>query len=843
MPTIAIYEGRTDNAPRPVDLSWQELCELLSAPRLTECTSCGLAKCKVCEGVAGLRLCCGSKCARKDGLAFSPVDMLGDATRGNKGTRAVTVAVIDIDHKPPEIVLEAVAGLTGYAYVLHSSHSHRVLGDADCCLRLVMPLSRDVLSAEWPQVHAAIVDALKLPADPSCKDRARLYYLPSVSADREAGFVYERGEGGPIDVDLALQHARNVVNLRPAPVPYSDLDVSDVPEPVGVDLSSLRDRLRKVRDRKARKGDDRWALLDKVVRGQPFCCAGDDARSDQELEALGVVRGRQVGVHRTASLVAFCLPAGTPTAAVLELLRPCLERTECDPEGLTAWLDSAASSYEMAMGVRVTRDLERKRMDDIMRLTMRGVAAQPDAVRRVAAQVEEHLQSGEPAPPGAESEASAVLANWRDLLLYRKNAEGVPTGALRQVGENAYTVIALDESLRGTLAFDVVEKRVIVQGGPFAGSDESVLDTEVADWLCRHYDLNLSETAVGHRILRVAHANKVDPLRDYLESIAWDGTDRLGTFLETYAAASTRSRTGSDITAYVRDVGRKTMIGAVARALDPGCQLDTCLVLEGPEQGEGKSSFCRILGGEWYLETALTLGDKDSMQLVATAWLVELGEGAAARKTEVRQLRSFLTKESDKFRPAYGRVPVKYPRRAFFVMTTNDDEYLLTRERRFWPVACGDIDRDRLRRDRDQLWAQAVALYQQYIAERDRGVAPADNPYRWWYEKRERHLADSQVDDRVESSHAEAKIAEWWSKTPARPDRISSSEVAENVLKYTTDRVTRGVQTEIGLAMHRLGFVKRRGTGRAWYYEPDDKLRAMPSASAPPAHLQLVGKK
>jgi predicted P-loop ATPase len=766
--------------------------------------------------------------------------MLGDATRGNKGTRAVTVAVVDIDHKSPERVLQAVAGLAGHAYVLHSSHSHRVISDADCCLRLVMPLSRDVLSEEWPQVHAAIVDALDLPADPSCKDRARLYFLPSVDVARQAGFVYERGHGDPIDVELALQHARNVVNLRPAAqlVDFADLDVSDVPEPVGVDLSSLRDRLRKVRDRKARKGDDRWALLDKVVKGKPFCCAGDDERSDKELEAAGVVRGRQVGVHRTASLVAFCLPAGTPTGAVLELLRPCLERTECEPEGLGAWLDSAASSYETAMAVRISRDLERKRMDDILKLTMHKVAAQPDAVRRVAAQVEGHLESGQGEPPPT---IDAALTNWRDLLLYKKNPEGVPTGALRQVGENAYTIIALDEALRGTLAFDVVEKRVIVQGGPFAGADESVLDTEVADWLCRHYDLNLSETSVGHRILRVAHANKVDPLRDYLESVTWDGTDRLGTFLETYAAASTRSRQGGDITSYVRDVGRKTMIGAVARALDPGCQLDTCLVLEGPEQGEGKSSFCRILGGEWYLETALTLGDKDSMQLVATAWLVELGEGAAARKTEVRQLRSFLTKESDKFRPAYGRVPVKYPRRAFFVMTTNDDEYLIMRERRFWPVACGDIDREGLRRDRDQLWAQAVVLYRRYLAERDRGVVAADNPYKWWYEKRERHLADAQVDERVEASHAEAKIAEWWAKLAARPDKITSTEVAETVLKYTTDRVTRGVQTEIGLAMLRLGFSKRRA-GRTYYYEPDDRLRAVPCTAPPmPAHLQLVG--
>jgi len=211
MPKIAIYEGRTDNAPRPVDLDWQELCDLLSAPRLTECMSCGLAKCKACMGVSGLRQCCGSKCQSKDGLAWSPVDMLGDATRGNKGTRAVTVAVIDIDHKSPERGLQAVAGLAGHAYVLHSSHSHRVISDADCCLRLVMPLSRDVLSEEWPQVHAAIVDALDLPADPSCKDRARLYFLPSVDVARQAGFVYERGHGDPIDVELALQHARNQI--------------------------------------------------------------------------------------------------------------------------------------------------------------------------------------------------------------------------------------------------------------------------------------------------------------------------------------------------------------------------------------------------------------------------------------------------------------------------------------------------------------------------------------------------------------------------------------------------------------------------------------------------------
>jgi predicted P-loop ATPase len=174
-----------------------------------------------------------------------------------------------------------------------------------------------------------------------------------------------------------------------------------------------------------------------------------------------------------------------------------------------------------------------------------------------------------------------------------------------------------------------------------------------------------------------------------------------------------------DADGYVAAVGRKTLVAAVARIYEPGCKFDHVLVLEG-RQGLGKSGVCAVLGGEWFSDFKMNVGDKDTIQMMQGKWLVEMPDLHATRQADIDMVKSFLTRQIDEARMAYGRLPGRYPRQGIFIGTYNpgpDGTYLKDDEnRRWWPVMCHAVvgrvfDFAGLKAVRDQLWAEAVELY------------------------------------------------------------------------------------------------------------------------------------
>src|SRR5581483_10742913 len=111
---------------------------------------------------------------------------------------------------------------------------------------------------------------------------------------------------------------------------------------------------------------------------------------------------------------------------------------------------------------------------------------------------------------------------------------------------------------------------------------------------------------------------------------------RADTFLERYFGATLEGNA-----AYVRAVSRHWLIALVARALEPGCEQQAVLILEGP-QGAGKTRGLQAIAGQpYYLDTAIEIGNKDFAQLISSAWLVELGELASLQKAETNGVKSF----------------------------------------------------------------------------------------------------------------------------------------------------------------------------------------------------------
>jgi predicted P-loop ATPase len=228
----------------------------------------------------------------------------------------------------------------------------------------------------------------------------------------------------------------------------------------------------------------------------------------------------------------------------------------------------------------------------------------------------------------------------------------------------------------------------------------------VQEYLQRAGLKTVSRDVVGQAIETVCLDHSFHPVRDWLKALVWDGIARLVNFAGAYL--------GCADTPYAQAIGEMFVISMVARILQPGCKVDHMLVLEGP-QGALKSTFCRTLAGDAYFSDAMpdiTSGKDVSIHLRGL-WLIEISEMHALSRAENTELKAFLTRQNEKYRPPFGRIEVDEPRQCCFIGTSNKAAYLRdeTGGRRFWPLKTGTIDLDRLACDRDQIFAEAVQLH------------------------------------------------------------------------------------------------------------------------------------
>ena len=601
---------------------------------------------------------------------------LKDGRRKSGHVLGRDVVTLDLDNIPGGKTADVltILNLLGCGYAVYSTRKHQPSAPR---LRVLVPLARTVSADEYEPICRMLASWITMEwADRTTFEASRLMYWPSCCADSE--YVCKHTDLPMLDPDGVLAR-------------YEDWrDCSQWPKHPG----------------------DQKALTPKATRQQnplettgivgAFCKIYDVYKAIDtflpETYTPCDIPGRftYTGGSTTGGAVVYedglflyshhaTDPAGGQLCNAWDLVRLHLfgdRDDDCKADTPVNRLPSYAAMAELAASDKaVTVILNRERYE------------------ATSAAFAEPLQ-----PPNDET------ANWIGLL--RTNSQGLPAKTI----DNLLIILEHDPALKGKLAIDDFANKAMALGAlPWDPREAERVWTDTDDagaqwYFEKRFGITGKERAMN-AITLIAERNRYNRLRDYLTGLSWDGNRRLDTLLVDYL--------GAEDTPYTRAVTRKSLCAAVARALTPGVKYDFMPILTG-DQGIGKSTLLRKLGKEWFSDSLNVFEGKEAMEQLQGVWLLEIGELQGMSRSEVNDIKSFLSRSEDIYREPYGRRTKAFPRRCVFFGTTNDQEYLRdpTGNRRFWPVDCikgantkDPINSSQLDDEVDQIWAEAVTWW------------------------------------------------------------------------------------------------------------------------------------
>ncbi len=688
---------------------------------------------------------------------WSPATFAGDR-RALSNVETVQALVLDVD--VPELP-NMPEGLSWFAHRTFSGN-----------WRLVIELSRPYRADEHARLRKAAmadfgIDEAKGPS--TAPDASRFYFGPTVSALEL--FETRRGMGGTLDVDAYLatvptSPTTEVVEAKPPLASGAEPPAGASPSPAGASLFQGRVDMTPVFDAAAKRSikESSRLVLREIAAGIFAPTRG----------------GRDSGLHHAASVVASLTDEPQSDEWARGLGTIIVERMgdSVMPEGATYWLDKWMFSW--------TRAMEQRRQKEAKRAAMESAFFPKKQVDQAT---------------GIEVE----VEGWRDTLIKRETKAGL---VLLPIGKNIETILLNDPAVRD-LAWNTVEMQPQWRSGPLKDAHPDSLDTALVNWLVSsEYRLNVSRADAAANLYMVSRRRLYEPVAEWLRSLQWDGVSRAYRLLTHYFQIQVGNKH------YLESIAEKWLIGAVARALKPGCQMDTTLLLaDNGEGGQGKTTFARILGGPWYGKLDGTI-DKDALLKVTGKWIVEFAEMSSSKRTDREHMRAFLTDMTDRFRPPYGRVVQEFPRRAVFVATSNDDTPIQDAfgRRRYWPVRVEkELLRDELEADREQLFAEAVVLL--------------DGGERWWMTREEEAVANEERGLMLEVDAFAEMVMEWVRnlEPEKRPQLVNVPEFLRTKMSMMPSEIVK-VQKSAAMALRAAGFEKIHGA-RGSNWKVPDKVR------------------
>lgn len=295
-------------------------------------------------------------------------------------------------------------------------------------------------------------------------------------------------------------------------------------------------------------------------------------------------------------------------------------------------------------------------------------------------------------------------------------------GAIKNSIRNCLTVFQSDPVLFGAISFNILTERIdIVKPLWWDKQTSTLTDTDfnyLMLYLEEKYGLT-SEKKIQKAISIVADCNKYHPVRDYLESLKWDGTERIRYALQRFL--------GADEDEYTYEALRLFMLGAISRAYKPGCKFEVMLCLVGG-QGAGKSSFFRLLAvkDEWFSDDLRKIDDDNVYRKMQGHWIIEMSEMiATANAKSIEEIKSFISRPKETYKVPYETHPADRLRQCVFGGSSNTLDFLpLDRSgnRRFLPVMVHAerakvhiLDDEAASREYiNQMWAEAMFIHQNF---------------------------------------------------------------------------------------------------------------------------------
>ena len=594
---------------------------------------------------------------------------LSGGVRKNTNVLYRSVATLDIDYGTLN-VWEDFQMAFSFAAMLYSTHKH---SEKTPRYRLVFPLSRQVTPAEYEPLCRKIAAEIGIDLfDDTTYELPRLFYWPSTSKD--ADYVFEYQDGPACNVDQILSQYVDYRDVSAWPVSSREGDV-------------IAHEIKKAGDPTEKPGVIgafcRAYSIEDVIEhflSDYYDPTGVDGRYTYKLGSVagGLVcyEGKFAFSHHETD------PASRQLCNAFDLCR--LHLYGAKDEGSRALDITRKPSY----------------------LAMTEFASQDRNVKLILSRDKQQAAADDFADVELPEDYND---EWKGDLEYSKS------GKLQCTIGNIILILENDPALRGHIVHDLFAGFDGVVGGlPWNKKATQWTDSDDANlrvWLEKNYGLTGKEK-IADALTAVLTRHSYHPIRDYLNGLTWDGTPRLERLIIDYI--------GAEDTELNRVMTRKHFTAAVTRVFKPGCKYDYCLVMTGPE-GAGKSTLLNKMGGQWFNDSITTTEGKEGMDQLRRAWIIEMGELASIKRSDVESIKAYLSKRVDIYRAAYARRTAEHPRQCIFCGTTNEALFLKgdNGNRRFWVIAVDPTLRkysawqDAIDRDRDQLWAEAMHYYQQ----------------------------------------------------------------------------------------------------------------------------------
>lgn len=666
---IAVGRSRKDTEWHNTAVTWGELKELLKHRR----TACTLREYQQLSKEEQGRI--------KDVGGFVGGELKADGRRTADNIKCRTLLTLDVDHAkelPTRIAPR-------FALIVYTTHSHTPEAPR---YRVVAPLSRPCNDIEYQAVAHKMAEGLGIDiVDMTSCEPSRLMYW--AAAPKDADVFYFQQDGEPVDVDkvLALYEGK-----------YADPSQWPGAPKVGRPRASQHDAAMKMEDPRKKQG-----IVGSWCR--TYDCI-DVLENDltTKYKPAGFNRYTYIGASSWGGMCLY--DNGTF----------CYSYHESDPIGgqlLNSW-DLYRLTHYAHLDAQAASTTRIDRLPSFKAMVQHALEIPAIKQDYIAHRTEitdwEDVGFSIVETPTAPSE-DEVAADWLSELA--TDAKGNIANTLTN-----YALILKNDpnAIKGKVVYDEFrgEKRVVgkllwerTQGASWTDADTACL----ALYIDRTYKLR-SKDYLTMMLDAVTQGDdfRRNVVQEYIERTKWDGTPRVDTLFIKYL--------GAEDNAYTRKITRKSIVACVARAYKPGIKYDQITVLVGA-QGIGKSSILSKLAGsgDLFMDSFTMDARSNKMQeSVRGAWIIEIPELEGFYKQDMNVIKSFVSKQSDTYRPAYGREQVKIPRTCVFFATTNEGDFLRdsSGNRRFWIVQCGEPQaplKELTPSEVAQVWAEAKVIW------------------------------------------------------------------------------------------------------------------------------------